>query len=139
MKLSVHQLSADEVYQDYARIASEYRKDLNGKRLPAGIVYSLRCVDTGKRVFVILRNTNVNEASVAIDYRTRKKLGIHRNHTYEFALKPAGFGGQIRWAITASDIRYSLPVRLTLILGGLSLALGIISVVLSILPVCRRH
>jgi len=127
VRLTVYKLSNDEVYKDFARIPTKYRKGRRGEFLEAGLVCSLSCVETRGKAYVILRNSGEEEPVIGIDLRTRQTLGVKPDETYEFKLSPAGFFGKIRWASSASDVRYSVPVDIALILGTISVLLGILA------------
>lgn len=133
VKLTVHKLDYDEVYQDFAKIPSGYRKDKKGKLLGAGVICSIRCVETGRSTFVILRNSSKTGPAIGIDHRVRKHLGVHSDREYNFDLSQVGFTGQFRWAMAASDIRYSIPAKIAMF----SLALGFLSVLLGILALVK--
>ena len=132
MNLLIKKLANDEGYLDYARIAREHRKDINGKILDAGVVCSLRCVETDRKTLVILRSRSAAEAAIGIDYRTRRKLDVHSGEMRNFELRRVGAYGQLRWAWGASDIRYSIPVKIAVLSGTCSLVLGLLSIVIAV-------
>ena len=135
MKLLVHHLSEDEVYRDIARIPEEYRKDIRGQRIDRGNVYQLLCKDTGKKAFIVLYGSSRGGAHIGIDNRTRRKLGIRADNSYDFELIQSGFLGGVRWALESGDIvhRFSSKIALvSLILGLVGIALGILSLCISL-------
>jgi hypothetical protein len=135
VKLLVHHLSEHEVYRDIARIPEEYRKDVHGQRVDRGNVCELLCKETGNKAFVVLYGSRREGAHIGVDNRTRRKLDIKPDHSYEFELISSGFWGEVRWALESGDVvhRFSSRIALvSLILGLAGIALGILSVYLSL-------
>jgi hypothetical protein len=125
--LEVHQLPRDEVYLDIARVAEKYRVDPSGKLVEEGSVCLLQ--HAGRKIFVVVRGSTSTEKYVFLDERSRTKLGVELNHTYDFELNKVGFVGKVRWAHQASDVRSSFPTHISFV----SVALGILSVMLGFL------
>jgi len=130
-KLEVHQLAQEEVYLDIVRIAEQYRLRADGSSIEEGSVCSLRC--SGREILVVARGSAVTERHIFLDERSRNKLGVDLARTYEFEMTTLGFLGKLRWALQASDVRYSFPALVSVVslsLGLLSVLLGILSLVL---------
>ena len=70
--------------------------------------------------------------------KIRGKLAIERDKPYQFDMTVADFCGQVKWALEASDVRFSFPARITLIFGGLGIVLGVLSLVVSLRGCCAR-
>ncbi len=135
MKLLVHHLAEDEVYQDIARVPRPYRIDPDGQEIERGIICRLLCKDTENKAFIILYGSRRDGADIGIDNRTRRILGIEPDQSYEFELQRAGFWGRVGWALQSGDVthRFSSWIALiSLFLGFLGLVLGALSVYLSI-------
>lgn len=130
-KLEVHQLPHDEVYLDIARVTQQYRISPDGSAIEEGSVCSLRC--SGREILVVARGSASMEKHIFLDERSRTKLGVDLSQTYEFEMTTLGFFGKVRWALQASDVRYSFPALVSVVsacLGILSVLLGIFSIVL---------
>jgi|SRR6267143_3375482 len=134
MRLKVHQLSQREIYLDIVRIPEKYRLDRHDRQIEEGSVCSLIC--GGEEVFVIARGSPLTDGSISVDERTRIKLKIAKGETYDFEISQTDLCGQVRWALEASDIRYSFSARIALI----SVALGLLSMLIAVLSIfvqCR--
>ena len=127
MRLKVHPLSHEEIYLDFVRIPEKYRLDRHNRQIEEGSVCSLIC--GGEEVFVIARGSPLTDASISLDERTRNRLKIAKGETCDFEISQTDFCGQVRWALEASDIRYSFSARIALI----SLALGLLSILIAVL------
>jgi hypothetical protein len=125
MMLKVHQLPQEEIYLDFVRIPEKYRLDRHGRRIEEGSVCALLC--GGEEVFVIARGCSREEASISLDGRTRDRLKVEAGKAYEFEISRTDFCGQVRWALEASDIRYSFSARIALV----SAALGVLSILIA--------
>jgi hypothetical protein len=128
MMLKVYQLSRNEIYLDFVRIPEVYRLDRHNRQIEEGSVCSLLRAGGGEEVFVIARGSQLSEASISLDARTRKRLNIEDGETYDFEINKSDFCGQVRWALEASDIRYSFSARIALV----SAALGLLSILIAI-------
>jgi hypothetical protein len=133
IKLEVHQLPREEVYLDIVRIAEKYRLDAYGVPIEEGSVCCLKC--GGQKILVVARGSTSTERHIFLDERSRTKLGVELDHTYDFEAITMGFGGKVRWALQASDVRYSFPAFISVVslaLGVLSVLLGALSLVLAL-------
>src|SRR5882762_3796435 len=126
MRLTVYQLLLDEVYLDFVRIPEAYRLDRRNRPIEEGQVCSLVC--NGEEVFVIARGSSLPGACVSLDERTRNRLKIKAGETHDFELNKTDFCGQVRWALEASDIRYSFSARLALV----SAVLGLVGLLIAV-------
>jgi len=137
IKLVVQKADEADIYRDIARVPEYHRKDRNGQTIPEGSVCKLSTA--GKSAYVLLRGQGVTkEPNIWLDYRTRKRLDITPGHQEEFEFQPVGLWGQICWAWNASDPAYFVMARLavlSVVLGGVGLALGVLSLFLSWRPV----
>lgn len=134
MKLKVHHLSEDEVYQDIARIPPDYRKNPEGRTIDRGAICRLFCRESDKTVYIILHGTTLNGADIAIDNRTRRILDVKPGHQYDFELEDVGWFGEIRWALQSADLNHRFSSRIALVslfLGALSVCLGLFALYVS--------
>ena len=130
----VHHLPEDEVYQDIARIPGEYRVDRRGEAIERGIVCRLYCEDTGKEAFVVLYGSRRDGAHIGIDNRTRTRLGVKPDTSYEFDLSRGDFCSEVRWALDSGDITHRFSSKIALVslgLGLLGAVLGVVALVVS--------
>ena len=130
-KLEVHQLPQEEVYLDIVRIAEQHRLSPHGSAIEEGSVCRLRC--GSREIFVVARGSPSTERRIFLDERSRTKLGVDLNHTYDFEMTTVGMLGKLRWALQASDVRYSFPALVSVIsicLGVPSVLLGVLSLIL---------
>jgi hypothetical protein len=126
-QLTVGHAPDDDVYKDIIRIAQADRGDL-----PTGRAY--RVSANGRTAFFILRGVGPGAAGKALlDEAARDKLGVKAGEAYRLSLVGAGFLDELRWMWTATDPTYRAAGRL----GVLSLALGIISLVLAAPPLVQ--
>lgn len=132
-KLVVKKSAEADVYRDIARVPEVHRRDQKGNTIEEGSVCKLSC--EGRSAHVLLRGKgDETEAAVWLDERTRNRLGVAPGEQREFELRPVGLWGQTCWAWHASDPSYFVVARLavlSVVLGLIGLALGILSVFLS--------
>lgn len=129
MQLKIMPVPKEDVYKDIVRIPEQYRLDARGNVIPEGNICKVAV--GGKSAYAILRGCGDEiEPIICVDERLRNSLGLSRGDDKEFRLTPVGFWGQYCWAWNASDPAYRVVARLSLlsvILGGLGLALGLLS------------
>jgi hypothetical protein len=130
LELTVYPLRKDEVYLDIVRIPEEHRRTPSGLPIEEGKVCRLLC--RGEEVYVIARGSEHSDNSICVDEKIRRKLRIECGKPYNFDMTVANFCGQIKWALEASDVRFSLPARITLVSGCFGIVLGILSVMLGL-------
>lgn len=132
-RLTVRLAADTDVYKDIARVPEIHRKDGGGNVIPEGNVCRIRAAD--RSAFVILRGQQGSgDAAIWLDERTRNKLQVSVGQEKEFQFEPQGLWGQLWWAWDATDIAYRVAARLavlSVVLGGLGLIIGIISLVVS--------
>jgi hypothetical protein len=134
MILAVHRASEDDVYKDIARVAEIYRKDRKRKTIPEGTLCKVSLSDS--KAYAILRGkADSNQPYIWLDERTRNRLGVNLGDECDFEFEKVGIFGQVCWACTASDLAYRVAGRLavlSILLGLLGLALGILSLWLTL-------
>ena len=133
MRLRVHQLAAEEVYRDMARVPEEYRLDREGKRIPEAKICEV-LVEAKSKLLILRGRQGCYEPIICVDEKTRDSLGIKEKSDYEFQLLPVGFLREFAWAWNATDPTYWIPARLAIIsfsLSVLSLVLGIVGLVVA--------
>lgn len=97
----------------------------------AGRVFRLSV--TGERgarsLYIVLRGLpNDSREDIWLDKWSRDHLGVRHDQPYTFNIREAGFVGQLCWAWNANDPAYRVSAKL----GVLSLALGLLSLVLTL-------
>ena len=123
MKLTVRQVSRDDIYKDLVRIPRPCRSSLG---IAPGTICKVTVAEHSKLVAVWGRKTNRSE--ILMDAKTRRGLGLEDCLTYDFRLRAVGWIGQCRWAWHASDPAYRIAGRL----GVVSVALGFIGLTLGL-------
>ncbi len=129
MKLTVKRASKDEVFGDIARVSEEYRTTPAGKTIRSGTV--CRITVNGRSAYAVMKGTPDESVQlIYMDEYLRLKLKVEPKDTLEFKFYPAGLYGSVVWTWNATDPVYRVASRMSV----LSLALGIISLVLGALP-----
>ncbi|HLF84850.1 MAG TPA: hypothetical protein VI837_11800, partial [Blastocatellia bacterium] len=120
------------IWRDCVNIPEAHRKDARGERIKEGTICKIAADGGTTRVYVkgILGET---KPIVKMDEKTRNDLGVVVGTEYEFELTKAGCWGQLLWAWDATDPVARIAARSGLILGGLSVVLGVIGLVLGLL------
>jgi len=73
--------------------------------------------------------------TITLDLRLRQKLDIKPNQSAEFSFEPASLLDQLCWAWNATDAMPRVGARLAVLsvaLGAVGLALGVISLVVAL-------
>jgi hypothetical protein len=114
-----------DVFGDIARLHIQHRDASKAGRI---IVLSTG----GKKAYAVARGLRkgMTKEEISLDSALRKRLGVEKNDTYDFAIEPAGFWGELVWAWKSTDAYPRIAARLGAIsigLGGAGLVLGIIS------------
>ncbi len=134
MILAVHRASEEDVYRDIARVSEAHRKDHEGKTIPEGTLCKISL--SGSKTYAILRGkADSNQPYIWLDERTRNRLGLNLGDECDFEFEKVGITGEVCWACTASDLAYRVAGRLavlSILLGLLGLALGILSLWLTL-------
>ena len=73
VKLTVHQLSKDEVYLDIVRIPGEHRRTPSNPPIEEGKVCRLLC--NGEEVWVIARGSERSDESICMDEKDSWEAG----------------------------------------------------------------
>jgi len=128
-KLKVEKSKREDIYKDIIRIPKRCRKTKGGKIIKEGELCLVSVPKTKKSVYAILRGCKKNQKSIFIDEYLRNKLGVEAGKEYKFVFKKIYFLDWICWAWNAADIGY----RISLQIAFISLFLGIISIIISIL------
>lgn len=131
-KFQVFPVPVDEVYADHFRVPQEHRKDVNGKPIYEGQVCRVR--HGKKTVYAIARGMpDTTLRYVRMDEKLRDLLGIKLHDHVDLAFEPCSWFGQFMWAWSSSNPSYRISARIALV----SLFLGLLSLVISIIPLCR--
>jgi len=134
MKLKVAQIDEEGVYKDLARIPERHRTDHRGRAIEEGRICKVTAGD--RSVLLSLRGQqDHSNPTIHIDEKTRKALGLTAGKEAEFQLRKVSWLGQFLWAWRATDPAYRIAARLGLlsvVLGGIGLALGIVSIWISL-------
>lgn len=127
--LQVAEANEDEVYGDVVRIYHKHRLDTRNKLIPVGAI--CRVLIGERSVLAIARGLPASEvALIRMDWSTRKALGVEKRDEAHVSLQRVGFWSEWLWAWRASDPAYRIASRLavlSVVLGGVGLGLGIIS------------
>jgi hypothetical protein len=135
MKLTVVQISRDEVYRDMARVPEADRKEPGGEPIKEGGICCVKVAN--KAILLSLRGAGNNSTrTIQLDDRTRNALGLNEGDTLDFEFRQVGWLGQFLWAWRASDPAYRIAARF----GLISLSLSAFGVVLGVVGICiARH
>jgi hypothetical protein len=132
-RLKVRPIAAEDVYKDIIRIPEKYRTDKKGKPIEESTACWIEGVPI-RSIAVLrgLKTPNGEEApeEIHMDERTRSRLGVQVDETYDFTFVPAGLRGQLVWAWSASETGHRVSTRIALIgliLGVIRLILGIVA------------
>jgi hypothetical protein len=124
-RLEVRRISEEDVYKDIVRVPEVHRFDKRGKTIEESTVCWID--GTPHSSLAVLRGYQESDkAEIHMDDRTRNRLGgIKIGESYDFTFARAGWGGQLRWAWTASETGYRVASRL----GVIGLILGFLAFV----------
>jgi hypothetical protein len=124
LKLIVHQVSNDDIFQDIVRVHQSHRPGILAGRV-------FRVTANGQTVRAIARGAIDNDRRfVWIDDAMRSRLNIAEGSEVEFTFGEGSWFDQFIWVWTASDPVTRTAGRLgvfSLLLGLIGLALGLIS------------
>ena len=122
--LEVEMIDREDVLHDMVRVHQDHRP---GTR--AGQIVVVR--SSGRVIRVVARGSKGDRRDViAMDQKTRERLGVKLGQEAEFTFKLGGIVDEWRWAWTTTDAMPRIAARLavlSVILGGLGLLLGLIS------------
>ncbi|SRR3989338_4138341 len=130
-KLKVIQGKLEEINKDIIRIHKSKRKTNSGKEIESGLVCRVFVKETGKNTYAILRghlDIGQNEGDICIDEALREKLNVKVNENQEYSLEfkeASRWWGWWCWAWNASDPAYQISIRIAVVLGILSIILGL--------------
>ncbi|OHB76272.1 MAG: hypothetical protein A2Z34_05670 [Planctomycetes bacterium RBG_16_59_8] len=131
MKLTVRKAKEPDTYKDIARIPEAHRKDCKGNPIPSGSIGKLTI--NGKSKYLIMRgNDDEKNPVLSLDEYCRQKLDVRNEEAADVRIDfprwwLPRWWAHFRWAWSATDPAYRLPVKISIILGGIGIALGIIS------------
>jgi hypothetical protein len=128
-KLTVKKISKEDVFGDTARVSEEYRKTPSGKDIKSGTVCKIKV--NGRSAYAVIRGTpDEITQNIYMDDYLRKDLGVEPGEAHDFKFHPTSVFGSIAWTWKATDPVYRVASRLSV----LSLALGILGLILGALP-----
>ena len=134
MKLTVRQIPRQDIYKDMVRIPETYRLDVHDQKIPEGTICKLSMLGRGK-LLAVRGRLGMDRQEVFMDDKTRADLKVECGQDYDFQIRRTSWVGHIFWSARASDPAYRIPAKIalvSLILGVVGIALGILSVLLSI-------
>ena len=131
-KLKVKQGKLEEINKDIIRVHESKRKTESGEDIKSGIVCRIFVKETHKNIYAILRGHSVSDqdkGDIFIDEALRENLDIEEGQDYLFEFKEASrLWGWWRWAWNASDPSYQISIRVAVVLGTLSVILGLVAI-----------
>ena len=129
VNLKVVQAKLNDVFGDRVRVHNSHRPFSR-----AGDIIVVRHRD--KWIAAVARGPlGHSKSTIQLDQRNRTKLGASASGTQEFSFEEAGWMAQFQWAWNATDAVPRVAARLgivSVILGALGLALGALSVILTL-------
>lgn len=128
MKVRIAQARADDVFGDVLRLNHEFRRDREGRVIPAGRVCWMKAGN--RQVMVVARGINGSEGIAYLDDALRTGLGVKVGQEVEVTLKLASPVSELFWGWNASHPWTRGTSRLALVsvgLGLVGLILGLIS------------
>jgi hypothetical protein len=131
--LTVHELPAEDCWRDMARIPRKYRKTESGQHVARNTICKVTV--GGKTKLLALRGCRDKEPKILLDSSTRLELGLEVEQSYEVSIHKVHWFGYWKWAWGAADPGYRLTAQISLI----SLALGVIGLILGLLPLLLPH
>jgi len=129
VKLTIVAANNEDVFHDMARVDVKHRPGTKAGQI-------VKVTIGNKNAFLVARGAPSRQKnSLSLDSATRTKLGVSKNNEYDVDISPAGFFGQLNWAWQATDAMPRIAARLavlSVILGLVGFALGLISICISI-------
>jgi hypothetical protein len=116
-----------------ARIPKKFRKTESGEHVARNAICKLTV--GGKTKLLALRGCRDKEPKILLDSSTRSELGLEVEQSYEVSIQKVHWFGYWKWAWGAADPAYRLTAQISLI----SLALGVIGLILGLLPLLLPH
>lgn len=129
MKLEVQHLPAEDAWKDIIRVDNDSRNNPCGKHIPRGAICRITVNDKSR--WVVMHGLKHKHGVVQMDLSTRNALDLEPGTSYDFTLQRLSWFRSLWFPWKASDPIYRVPAQLSLI----SLALGIIGLVLGLVPV----
>ena len=125
VKLKVRATDPDDINKDIVRVAERRRAGLK-----IGRIHKFTVGD--QSAYFILRSCAPEDAGkIFMDEAAREKLGLSAGADKEFKIERASLWGEICWLWNATDPTYRIAAKL----GVLSLGLGIIALVPTVLSI----
>ena len=125
MRLLVHQLIKEDVFQDIVRVHRSHRKGIAAGQL-------CRITANGATVLAVARNSHGNDVEgIWLDDAMRSHLRVKEGAKADFEIKKARWDQEFAWLWNAANPIIRAPGRLAVIsfiLGLFGLALGLISI-----------
>jgi len=132
-KLTVYELPTEDCWRDMARIPKHYRKAEGGDRVARNTICEVTIA--GKTKLLALRGCRDKDPKILLDSSTRIELSVEVGQTYDVTIHRVRWFGYWKWAWGAADPAYRLTTQISLI----SLALGVIGLILGLLPLMLAH
>jgi hypothetical protein len=130
MKLTVKPAYDFDNYKDTIRIHSAYRSGLKSGRMAKVSVVG------GLNTIVAVRGLDdADRESIRMDLETRRRLQVSLQKEYDFTIKRIWPWQAVMWACRSSDP----ALRVATWIAVLSFALGVLSIVISIIPFVTKH
>lgn len=133
-RLKVLGARSDDVFGDLVRVNESLRRDTDGNLVAAGAI--CRVSTGGKSILVKARGLPHEEGEVIrLDEVLRDRLGVRNGEEREFDISRANSMEQFLWAWSATEPGYRVSARLavlSVVLGGIGLVLGVVSICLSV-------
>jgi hypothetical protein len=130
MKLTVKPAYDFDNYKDTIRIHSAYRNGLKSGRMAKVSVVG------GLNTIVAVRGLDdADRESIRMDLETRRRLQVSLQKEYDFTIKRIWPWQAVMWACRSSDP----ALRVATWIAVLSFALGVLSIVISVIPFVTKH
>src|SRR5436190_16509387 len=113
-KLTVCPLLREDVYKDIVRVSEECRFDSSKNLIEESTVCWIG--GTPKKGLAILRGKRDGPGDqILMDERTRTRLGVCPNQSYEFRFRKAGLWGRLKWGLNASETSYRVAAEMAVV------------------------
>ena len=132
-RLQVHEQLKGDVYRDIVRIAEEHRRDSQGRLVREGTIARLIVSNERSKIVWLRGMQGETRPWIRMDDKTRNDLGVIRLQKYGFRIERIAICGQLRWALDSSDP----AVRIAVSLGGISVVLGVVGLLIALVSLFR--
>jgi hypothetical protein len=131
MLLTVKEARIYDVNKDIARVHKDERNELRNGEIA-------RISVNGRSTLVVVRGIeDEHRGEILLDEETRNRLQVKRGDQHDFFFSRVGMISKIRWAYHATDPMARISVGIALWLGGISVSLGLLGVVVALWPILR--